>query len=38
MWGMHPKEDDISINVCREKKLTNMLSSTADVAKRLSRR
>ena len=34
--GMHPKEDDISINVCREKKLTNMRSSTADVAKRLS--
>ena len=34
--GMHPKEDDIVINVCREKKLTNMRSSTADVAKRLS--
>ena len=34
--GMHPKEDDININVCREKKLTNMRSSTADVAKRLS--
>ena len=34
--GMHPREDDISINVCREKKLTNMRSSTADVAKRLS--
>ena len=34
--GMHPKEDDIAINVCREKKLTNMRSSTADVAKRLS--
>ena len=33
---MHPKEDDIAINVCREKKLTNMRSSTADVAKRLS--
>ena len=34
--GMHPKEDDIVVNVCREKKLTNMRSSTADVAKRLS--
>ena len=34
--GMHPREDDISVNVCREKKLTNMRSSTADVAKRLS--
>ena len=34
--GMHPKEADININVCREKKLTNMRSSTADVAKRLS--
>ena len=34
--GMHPKEDDININVCREKKLTNMRSSTADIARRLS--
>ncbi len=34
--GMHPKEDDIVVNVCKEKKLTNMRSSTADVAKRLS--
>jgi GTP-binding protein len=34
--GMHPKEDDIAINVCREKKLTNMRSSTADVAERLN--
>ena len=34
--GMHPKEDDIVINVCKEKKLTNMRSSTADIAKRLS--
>ena len=34
--GMHPKDGDIPINVCREKKLTNMRSSTADIAKRLS--
>jgi GTP-binding protein len=34
--GMHPKDGDIPINVCREKKLTNMRSSTADVAKRLN--
>ena len=34
--GVHPKDQDISINVCKEKKLTNMRSSTADIAKRLS--
>ena len=34
--GMHPRDGDIGINVCKEKKLTNMRSSTADVAKRLS--
>jgi GTP-binding protein len=34
--GMHPKDGDIPINVCREKKLTNMRSSTADVARRLN--
>lgn len=34
--GMHRKEGDIPINVCKEKKLTNMRSSTADVAKRLN--
>ncbi len=34
--GMHPRDGDIPINVCREKKLTNMRSSTADIAKRLS--
>ena len=33
--GSHPREGDIEINVCKEKKLTNMRSSTADVAKRL---
>ena len=30
------REGDIEINVCKEKKLTNMRSSTADVAKRLN--
>ena len=34
--GMHPRDGEIGINVCREKKLTNMRSSTADIAKRLS--
>ena len=34
--GMHLREEDIVINVCKEKKLTNMRSSTADVAKRLN--
>ncbi len=34
--GTHPRDEDIVINVCKEKKLTNMRSSTADIAKRLS--
>ena len=34
--GVHPEEQDIVINVCKEKKLTNMRSSNADIAKRLS--
>ena len=33
--GSHPREGDIEINVCKEKKLTNIRSSSADVAKRL---
>ena len=36
--GIHSRQDDIVINVCKEKKLTNMRSSTADIAKRLSAR
>ena len=36
--GMHSREEGISINVCKEKKLTNMRSSTADIARRLSPR
>jgi GTP-binding protein len=34
--GAHRRDGDIEINVCKEKKLTNMRSSTADVAKRLN--
>ncbi len=34
--GRRRQEGDIEINVCREKKLTNMRSSTADVAERLN--
>ena len=34
--GTHRRNEDIAINVCKEKKLTNMRSSTADIAKRLS--
>ena len=34
--GVHSKGQDIPINVCKEKKLTNMRSSNADIAKRLS--
>ena len=34
--GMHRREGDIPINVCKEKKMTNMRSSTADVTKRLN--
>jgi GTP-binding protein len=34
--GSHRREGDIEINVCKEKKLTNMRSSTADVARRLN--
>jgi GTP-binding protein len=34
--GVHPKDQDITINVCKGKKLTNMRSANADIAKRLS--
>ena len=34
--GEHPREGDIEINVCKEKKLTNVRSATADIAKRLN--
>ena len=34
--GVHSKDQDIIINVCKEKKRTNVRSATADIAKRLS--
>ena len=34
--GMHQRGKDISINVCKEKKLSNVRSSTSDIAKKLS--
>ena len=34
--GQNSRDDDIAINVCREKQKTNMRSSTADIAVRLS--
>ena len=34
--GCRRQEGDIEINVCKEKKLTNMRSSTADIAQRLN--
>ncbi len=34
--GCRRQEGDIEMNVCKEKKLTNMRSSTADVAERLN--
>jgi len=36
--GMHRRNEDIGINVCKEKKMTNIRSSNADIAKRLSPR
>ena len=34
--GSHRRDGDIEINVCKQKKLTNIRSSTADIAKRLN--
>ena len=34
--GSHRRSADIEINVCKEKKLTNMRSSTAEITKRLN--
>ena len=34
--GSHRRDVDIEINVCKEKKLTNMRSETADAARRLN--
>lgn len=33
--GMNPRMQDIAVNVCKEKKRTNMRSSTADIAVKL---
>jgi GTP-binding protein len=34
--GIHIREDDLVVNVCKEKKQTNIRSSTSDIAVRLS--
>jgi GTP-binding protein len=34
--GQQPREDDLPINVAKEKKQTNIRQSTADIAVRLS--
>lgn len=34
--GFHPKNQDIGINVAKEKKLTNMRAASADITRRLS--
>ena len=34
--GVHPRVESIEINVCKEKKLTNVRSSTSDITVRLS--
>ncbi|MSQ31913.1 MAG: translational GTPase TypA [Dehalococcoidia bacterium] len=34
--GLHAREKDLVVNICKEKKLTNMRSSTSDVGVRLT--
>ncbi len=34
--GLNSREDDLAVNVCKEKKLTNIRSSTSDIAVRLT--
>jgi len=34
--GLHSREDDLAVNVCKEKKQTNIRSSTSDIAVRLT--
>ncbi len=34
--GLHSREDDLVVNVCKEKKLTNVRSSTSDIAVQLT--
>ena len=35
--GIHSRPSDLVVNVCKEKKLTNVRSSTADIATQLIR-
>jgi GTP-binding protein len=35
--GMNPRDEDLDINICREKKLTNMRSATADVMETIAK-
>ena len=34
--GQQPRSDDLAVNVCRAKKLTNIRSSTSDISIRLT--
>jgi len=34
--GINSREDDLAVNVCREKQMTNIRSSTSDIAVRLT--
>ena len=34
--GQQPRDNDLAVNVCKEKKMTNIRSSTSDIAIRLS--
>jgi GTP-binding protein len=34
--GLHARENDLAVNVCKEKKLTNMRASTAEIQERLT--
>ncbi len=34
--GIRPQEDDLVVNVCKQKKMTNIRSSTSDIAVRLT--
>ena len=34
--GLHARDSDLVVNVCKEKKLTNVLASTSDIAIKLT--
>ena len=34
--GLHARDNDLVVNVCKEKKLTNIRSSTSDIAIKLT--